>query len=41
MNTLTGPPCRKHAYVRAPFIEHSLDFTHDYQSANDNFREGL
>jgi hypothetical protein len=29
-----------YAYVRAPLIEHSLDFTHDYQSANESFREG-
>ena len=29
-----------YAYARAPLIEHSLDFTHDYQSANDSFREG-
>jgi hypothetical protein len=29
-----------YAYVRAPLIEHSLDFTHDYQFANDSFREG-
>ena len=29
-----------YAYVRAPLIEHNLDFTHDYQSANDSFREG-
>src|SRR5580704_17213645 len=28
-----------YAYVRAPLIEHSLDFTHDYQSANQSFRE--
>ena len=28
-----------YAYARAPLIEHSLDFTHDYQSANDSFRE--
>jgi hypothetical protein len=27
-----------YAYARAPLIEHSLDFTHDYQSANPNFR---
>jgi hypothetical protein len=27
-----------YAYARAPLIEHSLDFTHDYQSANDSFR---
>ena len=29
-----------YAYVRAPLIEHNLDFTHDYQSANESFREG-
>src|SRR5271165_4671849 len=29
-----------YAYARAPLVEHSLDFTHDYQSANDSFREG-
>jgi hypothetical protein len=28
-----------YAYARAPLIDHSLDFTHDYQSANDSFRE--
>lgn len=28
-----------YAYARAPLIEHSLDFTHDYQSANASFRE--
>jgi hypothetical protein len=28
-----------YAYARAPLIEHSLDFTHDYQSANESFRE--
>jgi len=28
-----------YAYARAPLIEHCLDFTHDYQSANDSFRE--
>ncbi|MGB9464756.1 MAG: hypothetical protein WBR10_06560 [Candidatus Acidiferrum sp.] len=28
-----------YAYVRAPLIEHSLDFTHDYQQANTSFRE--
>ena len=27
------------AYARAPLIEHNLDFTHDYQSANESFRE--
>lgn len=27
-----------YAYVRAPLIEHHLDFTHDYQFANDSFR---
>jgi len=29
-----------YAYARAPLIEHNLDFTHDYQAANDSFREG-
>jgi hypothetical protein len=28
-----------YAFARAPLIEHSLDFTHDYQSANQSFRE--
>lgn len=28
-----------YAYARAPLIEHSLDFTHDYEQANDSFRE--
>jgi hypothetical protein len=28
-----------YAYARAPLIEHSLDFTHDYQFANESFRE--
>jgi len=28
-----------YAYARAPLIEHSLDFTHDYASANESFRE--
>ena len=28
-----------YAYARAPLIEHSLDFTHDYQFANKSFRE--
>jgi len=28
-----------YAYARAPLIEHSLDFTHDYQGANESFRE--
>ena len=28
-----------YAYVRAPLIEHDLDFTHDYQRANESFRE--
>ena len=28
-----------YAYARAPLIEHNLDFTHDYQSANKSFRE--
>ena len=29
-----------YAYARAPLIDHSLDFTHDYQAANEGFREG-
>ena len=29
-----------YAYARAPLIEHNLDFKHDYQSANESFREG-
>jgi len=29
-----------YAYARAPLIEHHLDFTHDYQFANQSFREG-
>jgi hypothetical protein len=28
-----------YAYARAPLIEHSLDFIHDYQQANTSFRE--
>ena len=28
-----------YAYARAPLIEHNLDFTHDYQSANESFRQ--
>jgi len=28
-----------YAYVRAPLIQHDLDFTRDYQNANDSFRE--
>src|SRR5215469_16398422 len=28
-----------YAYARAPLIEHDLDFTHDYQFANEGFRE--
>ena len=28
-----------YAFARAPLIEHSLDFTHDYQQANSSFRE--
>jgi hypothetical protein len=28
-----------YAYARAPLIEHDLDFTRDYQMANDSFRE--
>jgi len=27
-----------YAFARAPLIEHSLDFTHDYQNANEGFR---
>src|SRR5437764_10339071 len=27
-----------YAFPRAPLIEHSLDFTRDYQHANDSFR---
>ena len=29
-----------YAYARAPLIEHSFDFTHDYQAANESFRQG-
>ena len=29
-----------YAYARAPLIEHNFDFTHDYQSANESFRDG-
>jgi len=28
-----------YGYARAPLIEHKLDFTHDYQFANESFRE--
>jgi hypothetical protein len=28
-----------YAYARAPLIEHNLDFTHDYQFANQSFRD--
>ena len=28
-----------YAYARAPLIQHDLDFTRDYQMANDSFRE--
>ncbi|HKV26026.1 MAG TPA: hypothetical protein VJN93_15640 [Candidatus Acidoferrum sp.] len=28
-----------YAYVRAPLIQHNLDFTADYQHANESFRE--
>ena len=28
-----------YAYARAPLIEHSLNFTHDYQLGNESFRE--
>ena len=30
-----------YAYARAPLIEHSLDFTRDYQHANEGFRAEL
>jgi hypothetical protein len=29
-----------YAYARAPLIQHNLDFTADYQAANQSFREG-
>ena len=29
-----------YAFVRAPLIQHNLDFTRDYQEANASFREG-
>jgi hypothetical protein len=29
-----------YAYARAPLIQHNLDFTRDYQFANESFREG-
>lgn len=29
-----------YAYARAPLIEHSLDFTRDYEFANESFRQG-
>ena len=29
-----------YAYARALLIDHGLDFTHDYQAANEGFREG-
>lgn len=29
-----------YAYARAPLIEHNLDFSRDYQSANESFRRG-
>ena len=29
-----------YAFARAPLIEHSLDFQHDYLFANDSFRQG-
>jgi hypothetical protein len=29
-----------YAFARAPLIEHSLDFQHDYVAANESFREG-
>jgi hypothetical protein len=28
-----------YAFARAPLVEHSLDFTHDYQNANPSFRD--
>jgi hypothetical protein len=28
-----------YAYARAPLIEHTFDFRHDYQAANESFRE--
>jgi hypothetical protein len=28
-----------YAFLRAPLIEHNLDFSHDYQAANQSFRE--
>jgi hypothetical protein len=28
-----------YAFARAPFIEHSFDFTHDYQNGNSSFRD--
>src|SRR6266480_1651315 len=28
-----------YAFARAPLIEHSLDFQHDYQYANSSFRD--
>jgi hypothetical protein len=28
-----------YAFLRAPLIEHNLDFSHDYQAANQRFRE--
>jgi hypothetical protein len=28
-----------YAFARAPLIEHSFDFVHDYQSANDSYRD--
>jgi hypothetical protein len=28
-----------YAYARAPLIEHNLDFTHDFEHANESFRE--
>jgi hypothetical protein len=30
-----------YAYARAPLIEHNLDFTHDFQSANESFRSAF
>lgn len=30
-----------YAYARAPLIQHNLDFTQDYQSANESFRLGV
>lgn len=29
-----------YVYARAPLIQHNLDFTHDYEAANESFRKG-